>query len=239
MCKESEDVKKSYYAIIPADVRYDKNLTANAKLLYGEITALCQEKGFCWASNSYFTNLYKVSPQAVSRWIKSLEACKYLSIEYMRKGKEIVSRKIIILPDRYQYNVQKVSINSSEGINKKLTRYQQIVKENNTINNTSNNTINNSDFELFWKAYPKKVAKAEAIKSYNKKLKVLPEINKHIEIIKNWCNTEQWKKNFIPNPTTWLNQERWNDEIVLSAEEQKKKERLEAIEKIKRGEFKE
>lgn len=96
---------------------------------------------------------------------------------------------------------------------------------------------NNNDFDLFWSAYPKKVAKAEAIKSYNKKLKALPDINKHIEIIKNWCNTEQWKNNFIPNPTTWLNQERWNDEIILSADEKKKKDRDDIVQKIIKGEW--
>ena len=62
--------KKSYYAVVPANVRYDSNICANSKLLYGEITALCNEKGYCWASNQYFADLYDVSKISISRWIK-------------------------------------------------------------------------------------------------------------------------------------------------------------------------
>ena len=66
-------INQSYYAIIPANVRYDTELTPNAKLLYGEITALCNEKGFCWASNGYFSELYNVKKETISRWISKLE----------------------------------------------------------------------------------------------------------------------------------------------------------------------
>ena len=67
-----------YYAIIPASVRYDDKITPNAKLLYGEITALCRKQGFCWATNDYFAGLYKTSEKTIGRWIKTLKDRKYI-----------------------------------------------------------------------------------------------------------------------------------------------------------------
>jgi hypothetical protein len=49
----------AFCAVIPTDVRYDDRLPQGAKLLYGEITALCNMKGFCWSRNPYFANLYR------------------------------------------------------------------------------------------------------------------------------------------------------------------------------------
>lgn len=87
-------VHRGYYAIIPAHVRYDKDLTDGAKLLYGEITALCNEKGFCWASDTYFMDLYKVSRSTVQRWFKQLESKGYIKrvIKYKDGSKEIEQR---------------------------------------------------------------------------------------------------------------------------------------------------
>lgn len=77
--------KKSYYAIIPAEVRYDERLKPNAKLLYGEITALCNEKGYCWASNYYFAKLYGVKNETISRWISQLAKFKYIVIDVVQE----------------------------------------------------------------------------------------------------------------------------------------------------------
>ena len=63
----------SYYSIIPADVRYCDLLPAGAKLLYSEITALCDKKGYCWATNNHFAKLYKKNKATISVWISALE----------------------------------------------------------------------------------------------------------------------------------------------------------------------
>ena len=66
-------MKPNYYAIIPAEVRYNNELTANAKLLFGELTALSNKTGICWATNKYFAELYQVDKKTVSRWIQQLQ----------------------------------------------------------------------------------------------------------------------------------------------------------------------
>lgn len=88
----------SYYAIIPANVRYDQNLPGKAILLYGEITALCNQKGYCWASNDYFAKLYGVNSKSIQRWIKNLEDQGYISREvFYKKGTKEIERRNIRL----------------------------------------------------------------------------------------------------------------------------------------------
>jgi DNA-binding PadR family transcriptional regulator len=89
---------KSYYAILPAEVRYSTEISSSSKLLYAEITALCNKEGFCWASNSYFAELYKVSRGTISKWIKQLEQNSFIRVVYMHneRGKNIDMRKIYL-----------------------------------------------------------------------------------------------------------------------------------------------
>ncbi len=88
--------KPSYYAIIPAEVRYSKTLTPNAKLLYAEITALCNMNGKCTASTEYFCRLYEVSRASIQNWLKMLDDNGYIIrvIIYRQGSKEILSRYI-------------------------------------------------------------------------------------------------------------------------------------------------
>ena len=76
----------NYYGILPANVRYDKNLPANAKLLYSEITALAQKDGYCYASNGYFAELYDVSDRSISEWINKLSQNGYIEVQLVKNN---------------------------------------------------------------------------------------------------------------------------------------------------------
>ncbi|MFC6785003.1 helix-turn-helix domain-containing protein [Halobaculum halobium] len=88
----------NYYAIIPANVRYNNSIQQGAKLLYGEITALSNKTGCCWAGDQYFMGLYKVSQATIQRWLTSLEKNGYIdrTVKYKDGSKEIEKRYIRI-----------------------------------------------------------------------------------------------------------------------------------------------
>jgi hypothetical protein len=76
-----ENNRPSYYAVIPSSVRYHEKLSANAKLLYGEFTALANKEGYAWASNDYFAKLYQVHEKTVSVWVAELKAASKIHVE--------------------------------------------------------------------------------------------------------------------------------------------------------------
>lgn len=136
-----ESTKRSYYAVLPANVRYDKNITPNAKLLYAEITALCNHKGYCWAGNAYFAELYGVTKTSVSNWISSLQKNGYIDIQFIYKegSKEIQSRHISIVNNiPIQDNLNTYAKNFNEGM-------QKIFTDNTIISNTKKEEIISKD----------------------------------------------------------------------------------------------
>lgn len=148
--------KPSYYSIIPASVRYDDSLRPNEKLLYSEISVLCNKNGYCNAKNEYFAKLYNVHKNTISTWINHLKEKGYIGIKivYKRDSQE-VDERIIFLSEVVLREIAELYCKNHEGgINKIIDRYLQNhldpinkkLKENNTsINNST--TTNNNNFE--------------------------------------------------------------------------------------------
>ena len=152
--------KPNYYAVIPANVRYDNDLRANEKLLYGEITALAQKTGECWANNKYFSELYEVQPNAIATWIRHLKEKEYILVDYEYSGREIAKRIIKIggiqkdntsYSKRYKGGIQKGEENNTSINN---TSKKEIYKERPTLEEVRDYCINvrhnNVDYQKFY-----------------------------------------------------------------------------------------
>lgn len=121
-----DEVRPGYYAVIPADVRYDDQIPANAKLLYGEISALIGKDGFCFATNQYFSDLYQVREETIARLITKLEKAGYIIRDLERDNTGQVTRRKLYLnvsaPEEHPLD-KKINTpceNNQEGIDNKV-----------------------------------------------------------------------------------------------------------------------
>jgi len=147
--------RPNYYAILTSEVRYDNSLTPNAKLLYAEITALCNMNGKCTAPTSYFTRLYQVSRVSVQKWLKSLDDLGYIKrvVKYKQGSKEILARYITIvnktsikkLTDNTNINITNNNITYSNTIKK---RKEKFLEEVYAFNDIDKSTLD--DFIDYW-----------------------------------------------------------------------------------------
>ena len=136
-------IKRSYYAVIPANVRYDERLPMGARFLYGEITALCNEKGYCWASNKYFADLYKVTDRTVRSWISSLITNGYIisDLIFKENSKEVEARYLKLMDGSMDETPGKnLPTPTEENFHTYGNNLPEPMEENFLDNNTSNNT---------------------------------------------------------------------------------------------------
>lgn len=217
----------SYYAIIPANVRYDKNLPANAKLLYGEITALCNVNGICCATNDYFANLYCISKTAISILIKKLVEKGYIKsqIIYKEGSKEILNRYLSIVNDPIKKNLN--------------TPIKENLKDNNTsnINNTSIIKEINNNKLLFTKKIFKK-PKLEEVKQYCLERKNNINAEKFIDYYESngWKVGKNPMKDWKAAIRTWEKNEEEKSKEIQTYQSKAIKEQSEARERFLRGE---
>jgi hypothetical protein len=203
---------KNYFAIIPAPVRYCKYLKANEKLMYGELTALSNNKGFCFASNEYFSNLYDVSKTSISKWISNLEKNGFIKIKmiYERGTKQIKQRRIYIAPLLKKTSIP-IEENFNTPIEEKLKDIYILTNNNNINNNNSTKSKKRQYSEKTTKAFShfaglfplKYRPKTEAQK--NKWLDCLDKIERLdgynlrevYNVSKELRNDEFWQNNFL------------------------------------------
>lgn len=124
------------YSICFNEWALDKDINGELGLLL-IISSLCAEKGYCYASNEYLSKLFNTTETTITRKLRKLKEKNYITVEYKKRGSEIIERNIR-LTKMYVDHLQ----------NCKSTTYK-IVRENNinTNNINNNNKENNKERE--------------------------------------------------------------------------------------------
>ena len=134
--------KPWYYAILPATIRYAEDLTELQKLLYAEITALAQANGYCYASNSYFANLYKKTSKRISSTIQDMAKKWYLEVKQNKEwwwSREIYLGEIKNIRKSFKIPANPIPLETDTPIPEK--KEGAIPLETDTLSHSSGNII--------------------------------------------------------------------------------------------------
>lgn len=220
----------NYYAIIPAEVRYDTELSANEKLLYGEISALSNKKGHCFASNAYFADLYKVDKRTVQRWLENLDRQGYVLIYVERDENNTVIKRYIVLATKLGTPHDK---NVTTPGDKNVT-YNNINNNNKPLRDINNTDVlftslppkgavsdHEDDWEQFWKSYTPVKIDGRVVQKGSKTV----ARKKYMQIRKSGVTHDALMQGMIAyirycqenailscGVAVFLNQERWKDD---------------------------
>ena len=221
--------RPAYWAVIPASVRYDQNLPPNAKLLYGEITALSNAKGYCSARNAYFADLFGLGEKSVSRLIAILAKGGYLRVEVIRNEKnEVVERRTIPIYGADGVRPPPLKNEDTPPPTSEGTPPPKNEEENNTSieyippivpqggqpkkkrNPKSVPVWKPERFEAFWKFYPRHEDRVSAVREWDR---LKPEdglIDTIARALKRQVQAKDWA---VPYACRYLRNQRWLDEL--------------------------
>lgn len=231
----------NYYAVIPAPVRYDKELRPNAKLLYGELSALTVAKGYCWANNAYFAELFGLSKKTVGELIAQLAKREHIKVEVIRdeETNEVLERRIWIFgapglcsppPDKSDETSPENTGDPSpenSGDYPPKNPAENNTRENNKLENPPISPQGDGrgkkkdghylpeEFAQIYQFYPRHTARKAAQKAWDK-LKpdeaVMRAICTALRIQRAYWEAAGTPKDKIPHLSTWLNGARWTDD---------------------------
>ena len=214
----------------------DKNLSLKGKGLLSVMFSLPESWNY---SVEGLVAILKESETAVISTLKELKECGYLNvikllpnetktgrIEYIydvfeipkqegeKQDLEILGVEILDLENVGQLNTNNQTSNNKQEDNKKLLKKENILKERNDETIEIVNEVEQM-FNEFWKKKKKKIdpkGSYRAFKNIKGIKKIFPTLMQALEMQK---NSKQWQnRQYIPNPTTWLHQERWVDENI-------------------------
>lgn len=175
------------------------------------IEVLVERGSFIFGRNSAATKL-RMSPSTVWKRMQKLKKTQNLNIK-SNKHYSLIS---IVNWDTYQ-GVEEQG--DSKGDYQVTTRGQpgDTTKNDKNEENDKKKKRYSAKFERFWKAYPNKTGKKPSWEKWQKMNSTRPPIQVLLTAIETQRQSRKWKEGFIPNPLTWISQERWDDEMKINS----------------------
>lgn len=201
------------------------------KLVLIKLADNANDKGECWPSYQHIADQCEISRRSVINHIKALEDDGLL-IKQSRPGtfKANASNIYIIKLDGANpahgespapsHSAGAASCSESPALPPSAGAAPRTSHSLEPVNEPKEPVcVFTESFETFWKLYPKKVNKKKALGLW---LKLKPSselISTIMSSLGKYCVSEGWAKDggrFVPHASTWINAERWNDEVVLA-----------------------
>tara|TARA_R100000995_G_C3454980_1_gene110073 strand:- start:147 stop:761 length:615 start_codon:yes stop_codon:yes gene_type:complete len=176
--------------------------TTGSKLVLIVLANYADEKGHCYPSQQHIADICACSRQSVNKYIAELKNMGFIKITKKSNG--------MLVYNEYNLDLSNVSIKDNGITNVKDT----VEQSKDFLQNTINTQIPNR-FEEFWKNVPRKIAKSQSKKIYDRLIKK-KEVDEEflIDRIKAYAVAVKDKEmRYVLHPSTWLNQKRWEDEL--------------------------
>jgi hypothetical protein len=183
--------------------------TGRAKLVLLGIANHLGDQG-AWPAISTLARYANASERSVKRDIQELIDLGELRVELQNAPTQ----------NQYKTNLYWITIragvtDSASGVTDQVSRGDSSGKSGVTPVGTQNINItikepsietSSNDFDKFWNLYPKKVAKADALKAWNKAIK-RKTADELLKLTKVYSEGKLPDQNYIPYPASWLNKE--------------------------------
>ena len=185
-----------HFTQIPNDWVRDSRLTLKA---IGLLTQLMSHRPGWNMSVSSLARFNKTGVDTIKSAVKELELYGYLTRSDKQEHNDdgTFADYVWTTADPFQNPATALSVNAKQDTKNTITKEQQPIKKK------QENTVDDS-FDTFWLLYPKKVAKADALKAWKQVLKK-KTADEMIGLTKAYSESKLPDMTYIPYPASWLN----------------------------------
>lgn len=197
-----------HFTQIPNDWVRDSRLSLKA---IGLLTQLMSHRPGWNMSISSLARFNKTGTDTIKSAVKELELLGYLSRSDKQEHNEdgTFADYVWTTADPFQNPATALPVNAKQDTKKTITKEEQPIKN-------KQENISSNDFDKFWELYPKRIAKADAVKAWNKAIK-RKSPDDLLKLTKLYAEGKLPEMTYIPYPASWLNKELYESVEVAEA----------------------